>query len=366
MPKQLSIYSKYFRQKIITIALLTAAIFVIVIFAGFPMLVERFYSEEFYPLLCHVLHPVFNLFPFSTGDFIYVIVIVYLTYRLLLFIKQIFKKAYLKCGLAFTNLLISLQVVIIVFYLFWGLNYYRPPAVALLNLNGRDFTTAELIKVTGLLIDSANKTRDQLSAIDLKPANDSIYRVAVRSIKKMSASSKIFCLYKPGIKPSALTPLLNYMSTSGYYNPFTGEAQMNYDIPVFNRPVTACHEIAHQMGFATEDEANFVGFLACIRSGNNFFKYSAYQLAVGEFMHALYLRDSVSNKVLKLKISFAVHQDFKAEQDYWTGYENRAGLFTGIFYNGFLKVNNQPRGLDTYNDMVLLVMGIYNKNGSLW
>ena len=215
----------------------------------------------------------------------------------------------------FCNWIIRLQYFS--FYLFWGLNYYRPAAGALLQLNNYNFTTAELTKVSTLLIDSANKLRAVLPAADFTSSNDSIYKISVTAIKNLSAKSAIFSLYRPFVKPSLITPLLNYLSTSGYYNPFTGEAQMNYQMPVFNRPVTACHEMAHQMGFATEDEANFIGFEAGIRSPDSFLRYSSYQMAVGEFMHALYLKDSLANKALKLKISAAVHQDFETERSYW-------------------------------------------------
>ena len=354
---------KKVRVKIITIAALIILITLIIIFAGSPLLVERFYSEGFYPLLSHLLHHLFNIFPFSIGDLLYLSVIIYLLFRLALFFKRLFNRAFTRCGIMLLNLFISLQVAVIIFYVFWGLNYYRPSAAKLLTLDTGNFTTEQLIKVTGLLIDSANNLRSRLTAKDFKTPNGNIYNTAIQSVNKLYPGRVIFKIYNPNIKPSLLTPLLNYMSTSGYYNPFTGEAQMNYKIPSFNRPVTACHEIAHQMGFALEDEANFIGFLACIHSGNTFFKYSAYQLAVGEFMHTLYLRDSVANKCLKSKISATVYQDFKNERDYWMFYENKAGSLTSIFYDGFLKANNQPKGLGTYNDMVLLTMGLYRKNG---
>ena len=345
------------------IILMMMVLALLFLFAGSPQLIERFYSEAFYIFLCHILHPVFNIFPFSFGDLLYVITIAYMTYHAVLFIRDMIRRRLMQCGLSLLALVTGVQAAIIIFYTFWGLNYYRPSAAKLLSLDTGNLTTAQLIKVTALLIDSANNVRSRLTAKDFETPNDSIYNIAVQAVNKLYPGPVIFKMYKPGIKPSILTPVLNYMSTSGYYNPFTGEAQMNYKIPSFNKPVTACHEIAHQMGFALEDEANFIGFLACIHSDNDFFKYSAYQLAVGEFMHTLYLRDSVANKVLKPTISAAVHRDFKYERDYWIYYENKAGLLTSIFYNGFLKANNQPKGLETYNDMVLLTMGLYKKNG---
>ncbi|MEB0263120.1 hypothetical protein QN352_15670, partial [Mucilaginibacter sp. 10I4] len=56
---------------------LILAVNLLLVFADYPRAVERYYSNGFYPLICHILHPVFNLFPFSTGDLIYLFVIGY-------------------------------------------------------------------------------------------------------------------------------------------------------------------------------------------------------------------------------------------------------------------------------------------------
>jgi hypothetical protein len=355
---------KAVKVKVITIVALAFAILLLMIFSNHPQAVERYYSKGFYTFICRILHPVFDLFPFSVGDIVYISIIIYLLYALFRLIRYVFKKRWKQAGVFFLSLLIGVQSAILIFYVFWGMNYYRPPAAELLNLRDSSYTTARLKTVTAMLIDSANTTRSRVTAADLAQSNNAIYRSAVHSIRKLSHDSVSFRTYSPGIKPSLLTPLLNYMSTSGYFNPFTGEAQMNYQMPVFERPVTACHEMSHQMGFGTEDEANFVGFIAGIGSNDRLLRYSAYHLAVDEFMHALRYRDTAANNELKPRISEAVRNDFKAERKYWVSYQSRAGLLSSIFYDKFLKANNQPHGMGTYNRMVMLVMALYGKAGS--
>ena len=355
---------KAVKVRVIIIVALAFAILLLMIFSNYPQAVERYYSKGFYALICRMLHPVFDLFPFSVGDIMYISVIVYFLYALFRLIRHLFKKRWKQAGVFLLGLLIGVQSAILTFYLFWGMNYYRPPAAELLNLRDSSYTTAQLKTVTTMLIDSANTTRSRVTAADLAQSNQNIYRSAVRSIQKLSHDSVSFRTYSPGIKPSLLTPLLNYMSTSGYFNPFTGEAQMNYQMPVFERPVTACHEMSHQMGFGTEDEANFVGFIAGIGSNDRLLRYSAYHLAVDEFMHALRYRDTTANNQLKPRISKAVRNDFMAERKYWISYQSRAGLLSSIFYDKFLKANNQPHGMGTYNRMVMLVMALYGKHRS--
>jgi len=343
----------------IAIVALAVALFLLMLLADHPLTVERYYSEGVYPVICKILHWVFNLFPFSVGDVLYIAVIAWIFYALYLLIKLCIKKQFKEAGLFLLKITIGFETAILAFYLFWGMNYFRVPAGDRLHLRDTGYTTADLVAVTTILIDSANVTRARLTPADLSQSNPAIYQTAISAVKKLSNDSANFRTYYPGIKPSLLTPLLNYMGTSGYYDPFTGEAQMNYQMPIVDRPVTACHELSHQMGYAFEDEANFAGYLAGIGSKDRLLKYSAYNLAVEEFMFDLYFRDSLANKKLKPLISPAVHNDYKVEHAYWRKYESQINAVSSIFYDHFLKANNQPQGLKTYNNMVLLVMAKY-------
>ena len=354
-------HKRTLKVKSITIAALAVVIFLLMAVANYPLFLERYYSEGLYPVICRVLHPLLNLFPFSVGDLLYILLIGYLFYALFKLIKLVVKKQYVLSVFYVMKLIIGLQCSVLMFYLFWGMNYFRPPAAQLLNLRDTVYTTEQLKNVTSVLIDSANATRAKLHVADLSESNKVIYQTAINAVKALANNGNKFSTYSPGIKPSALTFLLNYIGTSGYYNPFTGEAQINYQMPIFNRPVTACHELSHQMGYGAEDEANFVGFIAGINSKNKLLRYSAYHLAVDEFMHALFYRDSLANKALKPKVSLAVHNDFKTERKYWLSYQNKAEVITSIFYDNFLKANNQPQGIQTYNRMVQLVMALYLK-----
>jgi hypothetical protein len=345
--------------KAIAIVALGIIIFCITLAANHPFFIERFYSNGLYPVICKVLHPVLNFFPFSVGDLFYIFLIIYFIYAGYLIIKLAIKKKFIMALGVVLRMVITVQLLYLIFYLFWGLNYFRIPAGERLGLRDSNYTTADLKAVTTMLIDSANATRARLTTIDISQNNDTIYKIAVKAISKLSHDSLNFRTYNPGVKSSILTPLLNYIGTSGYYNPFTSEAQINYQMPLFDRPFVACHEMSHQIGFGAEDEANFSGFIAGIGSTDRLLRYSCYHLAVDEFMHALYYRDSLSSQALRPKISGLVRNDFKTERLYWKLYQSKFDVISSIFYNDYLKANNQPQGLDTYNRMVLLVMALY-------
>jgi hypothetical protein len=358
-------YKKRLKLRWITILVLAIAWFFLMLLADHPNLVEHYYSNGLYTVICRVFHPVYNVFPFSIGDLLYIVVAGYMLYAFIRLIRLSIKREWRSVWMFLLGLAISVQTFILVFYLFWGMNYYRPSAAERLALPNSGYSIADLRSVTSMLIDSANACRSRISDADLRQDNKNIYTTAIKAVSVLSDGSVNFRTYSPGIKPSLLTPLINYMGTSGYYNPFTAEAQINYRMPVFLRPFVACHEMSHQMGYAPEDEANFAGFLAGIQSGDRLLRYSAYYQGVQEFMFAMRQEDSLARKELKKRISPLVLNDFKKEREYWFSYEGKVEVLSSFFYDNFLKVNNQPQGLRTYNQMIWLVMGWYKKNSMI-
>jgi hypothetical protein len=350
------------KSRIIAVLLLAFIIFILILISNHPDFIERYYSNGFYRGICYVFHPVFNLFPFSVGDLVYIFVIGCLVYSAIKLIRLLIKCEWRLASIFLLGLTIGVQVFILGFYLFWGMNYFRPSAAERLNLPDSGYTTADLKSVTSMLIDSVNSCRTRVTTADLQQDNKNIYHTAIKAVTALSANVNGFYTYKPDIKPSILSTLLNYLGTSGYYNPFTGEAQINYQMPVFLKPFVACHEMSHQMGFGPEDEANFAGFMAGIYSHDRLLRYSAYYLGVQEFMFALRSQDSIARKELRKNISQPVLNDFKTERKYWLSYEGKLGVLSSLFYDDFLKANNQPQGLNTYNQMVRLVMGWYKRN----
>jgi hypothetical protein len=287
------------------------------------------------------------------------VLIIYVFFRL---IKKLIKRQWRSVGILSMGIIIGIETATVVFYLLWGMNYYRPSAAERLDLQDSTYNIEDLKATTVQMIDSANACRLRLTATDLKLTNQAIYQTAIDEVKRLADSSSEFKAWYPEIKPSLLTPLLNYLGTSGYYNPFTSESQINYQMPVFSRPFVACHELSHQMGFAPEDEANFVGFMAGFHAHDRLLRYSAYYVGVQEFMFALRMQDSVARNGLKKRISPQVLADFKQERQYWLSYQGQIERLSSIFYDTFLKANNQPQGLRTYNRMVLLVLAYRKKH----
>lgn len=78
------------------------------------------------------------------------------------------------------------------------------------------------------------------------------------------------------IKQIAVSKLMTYTHIAGVYTYYTGEANLNTNFPSYTLPYTAAHELSHQRGTAREDEANFLAFLVCMESDDEYIKYSGY------------------------------------------------------------------------------------------
>ena len=151
------------------------------------------------------------------------------------------------------------------------------------------------------------------------------------------------------------------MGYSGYYNPMTGEGQVNTKVPGFLIPFVACHEMAHQAGYARENEANFVGFLAARESKDSALLYSTY---LNMFLYAngeLRRLDSAAAKRNMDMLVPGAKKDIDQYRKWLKSYDTVVGDLVDIFYNQYLKLNEQPAGRRSYNQVVNWLLAYHRK-----
>jgi hypothetical protein len=347
------------QKRSIWIILLFIVLFLLFQSKNNPQLVEKYYSQAIFPFLKTYLLQLFNYLPFSIGDILYTFMIFFSIFCLFKIIKTgLFKKKIWEAIHQLFGLVIALELGILAFYLFWGLNYFRADAFERLKLSEVEYTDAEFIKVSAMLVDSVNKSRAALKIEDLQQSEQQIFESSEEAMLSLGATN-------PKVKSSLAGVLMSFNSTSGYYNPYTSEAQVNTHMPIFLKPFTACHELAHQSGIGAENEASFFGFIAGIKSNNRLLKYSSYYSATKEFLVATWEIDSLVFKDLKNKLSKEVQNDLKTDYEYWGKYQGPISMYNQLFYTNYLELNNQAAGLKTYNQMVILSMAYYKKEGKL-
>ena len=332
-----------------------------------PNWVEDYYTYDIYPNIGRSLRYVLGWLPISVGDLLYSFVIVFLIYKFVLFIKKSDLKANRRKQLrelAKKTLFVGLWVYVL-FYGLWGLNYSRVGIAGQLQLEKKEYTIQDLDTLVGLL---STKLNEQASLIT--PEVRDSFR------KKKSLFANAFLLYKIAskkysfleyknfsVKPSLFSYLGNYMGFQGYYNPFTGEAQVNTTIPQSLEPLVAAHEIAHQLGYAKESEANFVAFLACRLHPSVDFTYSAYFDMYNYAIHKLALMDSSKADYYQKNMHPQVKKDITEYKAFYQKYRNPIEPYIDKIYSTFLKANNQPKGRGSYNEVTIWLIAYYKKYG---
>ncbi len=179
--------------------------------------------------------------------------------------------------------------------------------------------------------------------------------------------------FYPRPKPLAASDFFSQQYSGGYYFPFTMEANYNDVMYIMNWPFAICHELAHLRGYIYEDEANMIGYLACVQSGDPFFEYSGY-------LSVLYYLDNDLFDALKgnwdiyfeqPQIAEQVHIDnvFLKQED-WDRIEEEAVFDTEVvdavsdsFTDTVLVVNGVEDGIKSYSRVVQLMLLYYEKEG---
>lgn len=336
------------------------------IFSSFPGAVERYYSTGLYPVTARLQRLLFGWIPFSIGDIFYGVLVVWLCYGLVILVRRIIKKK--AGGQFFFTLLLKLVfvflIVYVVFNLFWGLNYDRKGIADQLHLDVKPYSTAELTGLVGVITDRLN-TLDSASLLrrERLASKHNLFSGAALSYAHLAAGDGRFAYLSPSVKPSIFSYLDNYMGFGGYYNPFTGEAQVNTMLPLFSQPFTTCHEIGHQLGYAKENEANFTGFLSARSSPDPAFRYSVYFDLYLYAARELYTRDSNLVKPFRERLHPAIRTDFQELKRFNRKYENPLEPLIMRLYGRFLRANGQPQGIMTYNEVVAWLIAYSRKNG---
>jgi hypothetical protein len=328
--------------------------------------VEKYYSMGIYPLIARLQRILFGWIPFSIGDILYTLAGAGLLYGLVMLIRRLIRReagaAYFSAVLG--NTLFVTLLVYVYFNLSWGLNYDRRGIAYQLQLDVRPYSTNDLDTLLQQVVRQINgaDSLGHLHRADIVH-HRGLFKGAIQSYGLLSSGDPRFGYPTPSVKPSIYSYLGNYLGFGGYYNPFTGEAQVNTTVPVFTQPYTTCHEIGHQLGYAKENEANFVGYLSARKSDNPAFRYSVYFDLYLYAAKELYFRDSMLLKPLKSRLSAAVKEDFRELQRFSRKYENPIEPRVRGLYDGYLRANRQPQGMMTYNEVIAWLIAYGKKNG---
>jgi hypothetical protein len=332
--------------------------------ARFPAMTERFYATGVYPIIATALSYVARLIPVSLAEILLLLLIGYLTFALGMAIKR--RLLPLVQVVARTALYAS--VLYFLFTVLWGLNYHRLPFATIASLDTAQITRAELVNLCQSLIEQANQLRDHVSENSegvmqlLDSPRDALGRVQLGYDRVAVLYPELNGRYSRP-RGALSSTVLSYMGIAGIYSPFTGEAHVNIRMPHSTIPAAAAHEAAHQHGFSREDEANFLGYLACFLHPDVDYQYSGVLMALKYAMNTLFAHDPESYYELAEAYSRAVRRDLSYERTFWEKYQGPVERVADRVNDAYLKANMQDDGVMSYGRMVDLLIA-YHRNKS--
>jgi len=347
------------RKKILAV-LLIVQIIVIKIVSFFPEWIERIYSNGFYVYISNFSRILLGWIPFSVGDLIYFIVGFFIIKWIFTTFKNRKNSNWKSISL---DILSFLSVFYFLFHLLWATNYHRVPLFEKMQIQ-KEYSDADLLIFTKKLIVKTNQIHSKIVKNDsLKVifpySQQQVFEGNLIGYENLSKQYPFFKYENASIKKSLISLPLTYMGFAGYLNPFTNEAQVNDRLPMPNFPTTAAHEMAHQLGYASESEANFIGFLASIKNDDLYYQYSGYSFALKYCLRNWKIQDKEILEKLLPTIHPGILKNYEDSQKFWDQYESFIETGFKIFYDNFLKFNQQKDGLDSYSKFVDLMVNYY-------
>ena len=301
--------------------------------------------------------------PFSIGDVLYIaaslLIIVLISKWIYALIKrQVTKTTFLK---ELLQVFVAAGIVYIWFFLGWGGNYNKRPLAEYWELrkdtSGVD--DSSLIAFDKYLIAKLDEYAPQAKFKSFE-GTERLAREYYAQFPAATSKSNVL-----QIKPAIFGNLLEYAGIQGYYNPFTGEGQMNAQLPDFIQPFVLCHEMAHQAGLAAEDDANLLAFVVGTNTNDPAFLYSCYFNVWLYTNGELRSRDSVLARELRDGLNKITLGHIETLRALRRKYKSPLSRLSSVFYDNYLKLHKQEKGLESYDDVVKTAMAWEERRGGV-
>lgn len=348
------------------------------LFSGHSHSIETVYSRTIYPVISSILASLTSLVPLSVAEVLIVVLpVLFLLILVIRLIRVAMADLALKhyYRLRFYSFIISLGIftgiMLNAFYCVWGLNYLREPLAYTLNLNVRERPVDELASVYTQLAQEAVELRsyvdeDYNGIYTVSNLNDG-YKSVVLAYRKLGESNSVFdkAVYKA--KSVALSEIMSKLGIAGIYIPFTGEMNLNVNQPDLYILADAAHETAHYMGFAREDEANFLAFYVSQFSDDASLRYSATMLALVNCGNKLVEKDPELYYSIRGAIfTEGMERDLEEYRNYYNTYDKTVTKSVSNNMNdAYLKHNGLDDGINSYGRMVDLILAYYESIGKI-
>ena len=269
----------------------------------------------------------------------------------------------------------TLSLVLALFYLSWGVLYARQPLAVREGWVPEDPSAAsapdplqpdQLEPLCEIWIEHVNAlyvqihgTEDSGEPTALDGSLEQVEQLLDEGLTRVGALLHLdrqFGVSRGPAKPSFLSPLMSGLGISGFYFPWTGEANYNAQIPDWQKPHVIAHEKVHQRGFPYEDEANFLGFLACALSDAPRLQYSGHLFAQRQLLFLLLLQRPERGEDLLARRHPGVQRDVDAAHAFWLGHQGWISDAASAMNDRYLRLHQVPGGIQSYGRSARLLV----------
>ncbi len=317
--------------------------------------VETYYSKIIYPQITRFFSLISDRFFFSISELAILILCGYFIVKFIKSIISIIKKKQTCIQIARTCLkwgFIICSLIIIQFYLAWGINFFRIPLKQRIPFEQKKISNKQLLFVIEHLIKSSNQlyTNNSPNSNEINQyINDGIGKV----ILKLDNTNVYNYTAQQG-KTLFLNILLKKMLVSGITSPFFHEAHYRSDLFPAEIPLTLAHEKAHLNGYTSESEANFIGYLACLHSKNRFCQFSGNIMILPYFLSQLEQKEQKKYYQQLRKEILDIYRKIRQRT------RNDIGWLSHLqakVNDAYLKMNKVKKGVRDYGAVVELLLG---------
>lgn len=362
-------------KRVYLLLLLPISLVLILLARQSSFFAEQIFALHLYKWLSQILSLITGLLPFSLSEVVIITFPLTLLLILIRFLRRIIidknnRRDILLKGLL--NTLCAGSLLLFLFTMLGGINYYRYSFSHYSRLEVYESTVDELYALTKSLAAQANAVREMTSGRDDNGVfilTENHYRLAKKANEAMKALSTDYPVldgHYGAPKPILLSKLMSYTEITGIFIPFTMEANVNVDVPDYTIPSTMLHELAHLRGFMREDEANFIAYLAGIKSECAELKYSSLMMALIMSGNALYRQSPDLYFELRDQYSEGIIKDIRDNSAYWTKFEGTVvSTVSNKINDTYLKANAQTDGVKSYGRMLDLLLAKFRQENNL-
>jgi len=319
-----------------------------------PQAVERWFSAGWYPPIQRIVTGFSNLLPIAILDLLSLTAVITVVWMSSVAVRTSWRTRRVGPVVsALRGLLAAAATVYLVFLLLWGFNYRRLPMTERLVLEAAA-PTAESVGTLAMeavqQLNALYEPAHRAGWVEAPLQDEALRRGFAATQQALSDGT----LAVPGrLKPSIFGLYFRWTGVDGMINPFGLEVLANPDLLPFERPFVAAHEWSHLAGYADESEANFVGWLACMR-GDVSTQYSGWLFLYWQLNSEV---DGSTRARLADALDLGPRRDIEAVVA-----RLRSGELPWLrtagwqVYDQYLKANRVEDGIRSYGAVVTLIL----------